>query len=212
MWDTTGFQSHWKKLRYLKITDCPLSVLQLLNCPALEEFSIQGYNYEFISHFRNFLSQCPPLHTLHVNMVQNMFDATMEEFLVESSPRHLSFQLALRCRLPRIFCTPQPHSSRRSWRSIPMHLTKGAFRILPELEGLELIGFGLALASFIEFVATRWNAPKRRLKSMKLTRCSFQLSLETESDYSVTLDPAISSSVRSAVESFTDEGLLLEIS
>ncbi len=162
-------------------------MLQLLNCPALEEFSIQGSDYEFISHFRNFLSRCPPLQTLRVNEVRNTFDLTMREYLIESSPRNLSFTWS--------FGAAAYHESSAlattffgALSEIHTETSKaGAFRVLPQLESLELISFHLALASFVELVAARWNVHKGRLKSVKLTRCSFQLS--PGSDYSATLRP-----------------------
>ncbi len=36
----------------------------------------------------------------------------------------------------------------------------GAFLLLPELEGLELIRFALPLATFLELIANRWNAQR----------------------------------------------------
>ncbi len=210
-WITTGFPITLEKLRYLTLVDCPFSVLRLLNCPALEDFSIQGSNYEFISHFRSFLSRCPPLHTLRVSRVRNnTFDVTLRDYLVESSPRNLSFTWS--------FGAVASHESSTLAATFFGALSEihtetsntGEFRVLPQLESLELISFHLPLASFVELVATRWNAHKGRLKSVKLTRCSFQLSPDT--DYTVTSDPATSSAVRSAVESFTAEGIMLEIS
>lgn len=208
--NTTGFPVTLEKLRYLSLVDCPLSVLKLLSCPALEDFSIQGADYQFFSHFRGFLSRCPPLQTLRVSQVRNAFDLRMRGYLIASSPKKLSFTWSFGAAAFLESSAVATTFFRALSEIHPDAFNASAFRVLPKLEDLELISFHLTLASFMELVATRWNAHKRRLKSVKLTRCSFQLS--PGSHYSVTSDPTISSAVRIAVESFTDEGLLLEIS
>ncbi len=88
-WNTTGCPFTLRKLRYLKL-DGPLSALQLLDCPALEDLSIKASG--ILSHLNNFISRCPPLQTLRVMNIWGAFDSGVREYLIASSPRNLSLE------------------------------------------------------------------------------------------------------------------------
>jgi len=75
-WDSTRRPTTLAKLRYLKL-DAPLSSLQLLDCPALEDLSVRDPEYEHMSHFHNFISRCPPLNTLRIQSFWGIFDLGM---------------------------------------------------------------------------------------------------------------------------------------
>ncbi len=147
------------KLRYLSL-DGPLSALHLLDCPALEDLSVKGSEPRLVSHFHDFLSRCPKLRTLRTC---SDFLRRYEKHLagIASSFKHVSFSSS-GGRPDMLFkALSEKHTDTTDADS-------GAFLVLPELESLELIDFTLPLASFIEFIATRWNTHKRRLKSAKL--------------------------------------------
>ncbi len=207
--DTTRCPITLEKLRYLTL-DSPLSALQLLDCPALEELTIKNYEHQSTSLFHNFLSQCPPLRAFRVQNIYGAFDLTIRESLIASSPRNIAFtwmggsyasSLAFTTALFKALLETRTHTSNAG---------SGALCLLPNLQGLELVGFSLALASFRELVATRWNAQERRLRSVKLTGCFVRLSPGFH--YSITTEPGILPMVCGAVKSFMDEGLRLEIS
>ncbi len=207
-WDSTRRPATLAKLRYLKL-DTSLSSLQLLDCPVLEDLSVREPEYEHMSHFHNFISRCPPLNTLRIQSVWGIFDQGMREYLAVSLPRNLSCD-----------CGGSGYDSSAAFaislfkalsekRGDSSTADSSAFLILPELESLELIDSALSLADVLEFIVDRWNAMERRLKLVKVVRCSVRLS--PDSNYSPASDPAISSVVYEAVRSFTDEGFSLEI-
>jgi len=173
---TTHFPIVLEKLRYLTL-DASMSVIQLLACPTLKDMTITDQYFHFnIPHLRDFLSRCPRLHALHI---QIYFGGCPDWFF--------------KALLGELVDTTGASSD--------------AFRVL---ESLEVISAIFPLTSFMELITTLWSVKGRRLKSVTLTRCSIKLS--PDSKCSVASDPGISSTVRGAVKSFTDEGLFLEIS
>lgn len=212
LWDPARTSIRLERLCYLKWIAPPLA-LQCLDCPALEDMTIvrSGFDSDSVTHVHNFLSQSPRLHTLRLlNVVSRLGpDVRIRKYLVPSSLKHLSlhftvnYTISSESALIPLKILSEKHTDTSNAGS-------SAFCVLPELESLDLDGFVLSLASVLELIAARWNTKERRLKSMKLTRCFVQLS--PDSKYIVTSDLEISSTVRRAAKSFTEEGLRLEIS
>ncbi len=54
----TQVSDYTRKVTLLKVKRS-ISAFQLLDCPALEDLTIDGSRYQSISHFHDFVSRCP---------------------------------------------------------------------------------------------------------------------------------------------------------
>ncbi len=146
-WDAAGCPVKLEKLRYLKL-DGPLSALQILSLISETFF----FDVRSCTHFAFRVVLCRRYESTSLHHRSGMHHSP----LTAATPNMLFKVLSLK------------HADTKDAGS-------DTVRVLPELESLELIRFALPFASFLEFIASRWKVKERRLKRVKLTRCSISI-------------------------------------
>lgn len=193
----------------LRTIDVPMSILRLLQCPALEEIILRFNNFQAhhndLPHFRDFICRnVSPLRALSILSISLWM--SMSVF-----PEYLML-------VPKITSLSLDCMSRRSYafkflKLLSERATNGdteTFRVLPTLEHLKLIRFNAPYGQFVDMIATRWwRIRERKLKSITLSHCSGMASDFPK--FHIGDDPAELPSEWNEVKQIVGEGLQLQI-
>jgi len=203
LWGIRGGTEGWHTtLEKLQILQAPICALQLLTCPALEKLIIASLTEHLndLTDFRNFIHQCSN-HCRSLSFQHVSHRVFIDEFCRYLLPIIRSLSLPKDVDVGHLL-------ELLSEKATDGDLTE-TFRFVPELENLEVIDYDMYDIDFSKFIAARWNARNRTLKSVTLVRCSCSGAAFPE--FKVGEEPAKLPSDLQPVQKCVNDGLLLEI-